>query len=193
MAIAQRQGVAINLRFVFLAQWLWRQMAAQVPGVAADTPFDAATLAWRIDRLLADPAFVQRRARLAPYLDACDETMRFAFARRTAQLLEHYTTYRHDWLERWSRGDALAAPASIEPGTTAHRAWIDDEAWQRALWQALERDLGLPGEHPAQRFVRSLEASRPPRRRDVAARNPRVRAALPWRRCTCTCLLHSRV
>jgi exodeoxyribonuclease V gamma subunit len=158
MAIAQREGVAINLRFVFLAQWLWRQMAMRVPGIAPDTPFDAATLAWRIDRLLADPGFVQRRPRLAPYLDACDEAMRFAFARRTAQLVEHCTTYRHDWLERWSRGDTLPVPASLAPDSAAHRAWIDDEAWQRALWQALERDLGLPGEHPARRFVKSLDA-----------------------------------
>ena len=159
MAIAQREGVAINLRFVFLAQWLWRQMASRVPGIAPDTPFDAATLAWRIDRLLADPAFVQRRPRLAPYLDACDEPMRFAFARRTAQLVEHATTYRPEWLERWSRGASITPPPSIEPDTAAHRAWTDDEAWQRALWQALERELGLPGEHPARRFVASLEAS----------------------------------
>ncbi len=157
MKIAQRQGVAMNLRFVYLAQWLWRAMAARVPDISADTPFDAPALAWRIDRAFADPAFVQRRARLAPYLDNCNVSMRFALAQRTARLVEHYTTYRHDWLERWSRGDALPPPASLAPGASAHSDWIDDEAWQRALWQRLERELQLPGEHPARRFVRALE------------------------------------
>jgi exodeoxyribonuclease V gamma subunit len=157
MALAQRHGVAMNLRFVYLAQWLWRAMAARVPGIAPDTPFDAPTLAWRVDRAFADPAFVQRRPRLAPYLGACDPAMRFAFARRTAQIVEHLTTYRRDWLERWSRGDAVPPPASIEPGSPAHRDWVDDEAWQRALWQRLERELGLPGEHPARRFERALK------------------------------------
>ena len=48
LALADREGVCANVEFMFLARWLWRQVARVVPGVAAESPFDPAALAWRV-------------------------------------------------------------------------------------------------------------------------------------------------
>jgi exodeoxyribonuclease V gamma subunit len=188
MRMADAFGVCANVQFSFLAQWLWRAMASVVPGIARDTPFDAGLLTWRLDAMFADQRFAAGQARLGPYLEACDEAMRFEFAQRTAQLFEHYTTYRDDWLERWARGERVEPPASIASGSSEHRAWTDDEAWQRALWQRLLQALDMAGEHPGQRFIRALHddharaRSRLPREIHVMALPAIPKLHLAWLR-----------
>jgi exodeoxyribonuclease V gamma subunit len=47
LAAADRFGICANLRFSFLAQWLWQQIGKLVP-VPAESPFAPPLLAWRI-------------------------------------------------------------------------------------------------------------------------------------------------
>ncbi|MGE4242848.1 exodeoxyribonuclease V subunit gamma [Ramlibacter sp.] len=149
LGIADREGVCANIDFLFLARWLWTQVARVVPGVQAESPFDPEALAWRVYDILRDPAFVSAHPRLAAYLAEADEVMRFDLATRAAGLLEQYVTYRTDWLETWQAG-ALAGIDS------------PDEAWQAALWHRIAAELGLGTTHPiaamAQRLAEGGEA-----------------------------------
>ncbi len=146
LAVADAQGICANLRFAFLAEWLWQQIARLVPGVAPASPFAATRLGWRVHNALCDAAFVSRHPRLAAYLRDADALMRWELAQRIGGLLEQYVTYRPDWLRAWSEG----RPADV--GTPKHL----DEGWQAALWQRIAAELGVQGPHPAQAFVAAL-------------------------------------
>src|SRR5512140_618032 len=152
LALADREGVCANVEFMFLARWLWVQEARVVPGVAAESPFDAAALAWRVYGAFGDAAFVAAQPRLAAYLQAAgaDDVMRYELAVKTASLLEQYTTYRTDWLAQWQDGRHIAL---AEANDTA----AADEHWQAALWQRIARELVLTADHPVTLLVEALE------------------------------------
>ena len=71
LAVADREGVSANLRFDYLAQWLWQQIGRVVP-VAERSPFSPALLAWRIhgllDRAHEHGAWVAAHPRLARWM-----------------------------------------------------------------------------------------------------------------------------
>ena len=111
LALADREGVCANVEFMFLARWLWRQVARVVPGVAAESPFDPAALAWRVYGAFGDADFVAAQPRLAGYLQlaGADDVMRYELAVKTAALLEQYVTYRTDWLAQWQEAGGISA------------------------------------------------------------------------------------
>lgn len=155
LAVADREGVSANLRFDYLAQWLWQQIGRVVP-VAARSPFAPALLAWRIHGLLdgAGPQgeWVAAHPRLARYLAGADARMRFELASRIARVFDHYLTYRPQWLALWAEGrGSVLGPAA----GAVERA---DEAWQAELWRRLREGMGLRQEHPAQAFLRRVTA-----------------------------------
>ncbi len=155
LAVADREGVSANLRFDYLAQWLWQQIGRVVP-VAERSPFSPALLAWRIhgllDRAHEHGAWVAAHPRLARYLDGADARMRFELAGRIARVFDHYLTYRPQWLEVWASGRGSA----LGPGASA--VALADEAWQAALWRRIRDGMGLRQEHPAQAFLRRVGA-----------------------------------
>ena len=158
LAIADAHGVCANLQFGFLAQWLWRQIAQHVPGVADDSPFAAATLVWRVHGAFADAGFVAAHPRLRAYLRDADALAHYELACEVAALFEQYLTYRADWLQAWAQGPAAAAlaPPAASP----------DTAWQAALWRRIVGQIELPVSHPAQAFAAALRrgaAELPPR------------------------------
>lgn len=152
LARADREGVCANVEFMFLARWLWQQVARVVKGVAAESPFDPAALAWRVYGAFGDAEFVSAQPRLAGYLQmaGADDVMRYELAVRTAALLEQYVTYRTDWLAQWQGGRHIALPAADD----AARA---DERWQAALWLRIARELDLDAAHPIALLVDALE------------------------------------
>ena len=149
LAVAEREGVAANLRFSYLAQWLWSQIG-KVVAVGEASPFAPAQLAWRIfDQFGArDDGWTSAHPRLARYLAGADAPMRFDLAERAARVLDHYLTYRPRWLAEWSAGRGVAGLADDA------RA---DEAWQAELWRRLTAGLGTRSEHPATTFFRAVE------------------------------------
>lgn len=147
LAIAEREGICTQVHFDFLAQWLWRQIARLVPGVAERSPFAPSSLAWRIWAAFDDAGFVAAHARLAGYLAKADAVMRYELAQRVATLFDRYLTYRSDWLQAWADGRSVL-PAS------SHGAV--DESWQAALWRRLIADLGVQQAHPADGFIAAL-------------------------------------
>ena len=151
--IAQRHGVCANVRFAYLAQWLWGLVAAAVPGVQARSPLATRPLGWRVYEALGDTTLVQAHPRLAAWLAEADPVMRLDLAQRVAGLLEEATTYRPDWLERWRAG-SQAELAGLDARAAA--LFREDEAWQAALWRRLSTDIGLAAQHPAETFMRLL-------------------------------------
>ena len=92
--IAERHGVCANVGFTYLAQWLWAQIG-RVLDVPARSPFAPDRLVWRCYRLLAAPlehAPWCASPRLAAYLSASDDAMRYELAHRVAIVLDHYLT-----------------------------------------------------------------------------------------------------
>ncbi len=151
LSITDRYGICANVRFSFLAQWLWRQIGQVIPSVAAESPFAPPVLAWRVFQIFDDASFLCHHPRLGGYLRAADPVMRYQLAARAAALIEQYMTYRPDWLTAWADGRS-AQTGDVD---TAHHA---DERWQSALWRRITEELGTDRQHPATTFLRAVES-----------------------------------
>jgi exodeoxyribonuclease V gamma subunit len=162
LALADSHGVCANIEFVYLARWLWQQVARVVPGVADESPFDPAALAWRVYSAFGDADFIAAHPRLSSYLQSAgsDDVMRYELAVKVAALLEQYVTYRTDWLAKWQDGAAPRLPHA--DGSAAA-----DERWQAALWQRIAGELDMQSEHPLERLVHELEQGGDKRAREA--------------------------
>ncbi|WP_300321056.1 exodeoxyribonuclease V subunit gamma [Accumulibacter sp.] len=149
LACADRQGICANVEFSYLAQWLWAQIR-QLVDVQDISPFSPALLSWRLFEILGERDFSADQPRLARYLRDADPVMRLDLAQRCAQLIEHYITYRPQWLAAWSEG-RRAGIAGLGAGHD------DDEAWQAALWRRITAELGTRRQHPAAAFFQRIE------------------------------------
>ncbi|MDH4391824.1 MAG: exodeoxyribonuclease V subunit gamma [Aquabacterium sp.] len=141
LQLAQRHGVCANLRFGYLAPWLWAQgtaaLAAAAPGTPlpvrtadiAQAPWQPARITWRVLAAFDDAAWVAAHPRLARYLAQADAVTRLDLAQRVAAQVDQHITYRPDWLAAWTAGRS-ALPADTP-----------DEAWQAALWRRLQTEL----------------------------------------------------
>ncbi|MGC2963073.1 exodeoxyribonuclease V subunit gamma [Paraburkholderia graminis] len=145
--IAARQGVCANVSFGYLAQWLWAQIGGVIE-VPRHSPFAPDRLVWRCYRLLGDSNEAlpwNASPRLRAYLDAADPSMRYELARRVATVLDHYLTYRPEWLLQWQKGGSIfASGAADDTGPRlvgASEAAREDERWQAALWRAVLTEL----------------------------------------------------
>lgn len=147
LELAQREGVCANVSFEYLAQWLWAQVARVQPQVTPESPFDAASLTWRVYAILQDADFIGSHPLLAAYLASgpADPAVAYELAAATAALMEQYITYRPDWLARWhvDAGDRVTG--------NAH------EPWQAATWARIASALALQGAHPIEAMARELE------------------------------------
>ncbi len=77
--------------------------------------------------------------------------MRYELAHRVAAVLDHYLTYRPEWLAAWQAGESVLAGDGAPRGISD--AARDDERWQAALWRALLAELSDSGTPPAHRFL----------------------------------------
>ena len=150
LALADRHGICANVEFSYLGQWLWRQIA-RIVEVQPDSPFAPEVLAWRVYEALGDTAFTDRHARLKSYFAGADAVMRLDLARHIAQLIEHYITYRPQFLAAWS----AKKRAPIEGLDAIGK---EDEAWQAALWRRLSTEIGAATEHPSVTFFNRIAA-----------------------------------
>ena len=133
LALAAHDGICANVRFEFLAQWLWAQPQRSGADVPASPPLAPARLAWRVLAAFDDAAFTAPHPRLASWLGAADPVMRLELAQRSATLIEQYATYRADGLARWTAGQWAQGAAPLSA----------DEAWQAALWRRLSAERAV--------------------------------------------------
>ena len=139
--LARRQGVCANVRFSYLAQWLWRQTERLLPDWPESARFDAEVFAWRILALFEDASWSATQPRLSAWLASADAVMRHELAQRVAGLFEQYLVYRPEWLEAWIRHETVRLPGADEGAAL-------DQQWQAALWRRLAEQTGSNGRHP---------------------------------------------
>lgn len=154
---ADRRGVCAQVRFDYLARWLWEHLRGLAEEVQGPWPFETGALKWAVYEELQDDGWTHAHPRLAGFLSACDEPMRFELAERIAAVLDQYLTYRPEWLDAWAREE----PGLHEPDAGADADARADLAWQAALWRRLARRRGATGAHPALRFAQALSDAPP--------------------------------
>ncbi len=124
-ALAERHGVAANLRFQLPAAFIWQLLSTALEaGEEGGSAYDRELLVWRLMRVLPGclehPAF----APLAGYLRGGDDELRlWQLCLRIADTFDQYLVYRPELILRWESG--------AEP---------DD--WQARLWREVAAAAG---------------------------------------------------
>jgi exodeoxyribonuclease V gamma subunit len=151
--LAERTGIAANLRFPLPARLVWELLGCWFDGLPEDSDWDRARLVWRLyahlPGLLADPAFAEP----ARYLDGEPRELKtYQLARRVADLFDQYLVYRPDLVLAWEQGGQEKAARG--DGGDAQSGWQGH--WQARLWRLLAAEIQTP--HRAALFARLAEA-----------------------------------
>ncbi|MET0231601.1 MAG: exodeoxyribonuclease V subunit gamma [Rhodanobacteraceae bacterium] len=135
--LAERHGIAANLRFLAPGEFVAEVLAANGPEHDDARSLDPSRLVWRLYSVLHDPAARAHPAiatALDRFLDGPDRDLKtWSLANALADVFTKYQAWRRDWLLAWDRG-----------------AERDD--WQAELWRRATRGLA----HRAQAIDRFL-------------------------------------
>ena len=136
LQIAQQQGVAANIEYPQVGEWVWHMAAAVLTDLPSLDPYTRDALAWQIYSQL--PELLERRAfaSLEQYLaDDRVGIKRWQLAQRIAGSFDRYQSYRPQTIREWSRGE--------------------DNQWQAQLWRSLIENRGL--DHRVASITRLIE------------------------------------
>jgi len=123
MQLADRQGLAMGVRYPFLRRVVDELATAMLGGQRRDSAlFGREALAWWFFDKLPEFATHQDFDLVRHYLRDGTALRRFELARRIADLFDQYQVYRPQMLKRWDIADT-------------------EGGWQGVLWRALRRDL----------------------------------------------------
>ncbi len=129
LSLAQKMGVAANIRYDNVAAFFWRIMFYCLPDVPQENVYAPPVLRWRLLAMITRDAPPEVRAVLDTYLQAYD-TADYALAQELARLFDQYLVYRPQWMDAWSADELVGL------GT--------DEAWQALLWRQLRAQIDSP-------------------------------------------------
>ena len=146
LAISKNMGVCANVRFSYLARWLWQLAGVADPRVPERSPVDPGIMTWLILRLLADGRFASY-SRIGHFIKEADDMMLYELAQSVAHVFDQYLTYRPDWLKLWSEGKTI-------PDFNGRKE--EDEDWQSELWRFMTQELNLSNTHPLQFALNKL-------------------------------------
>jgi len=143
---AQQRGVAANIDYPMVAEWVWQLAASVLPDLPPQDPYSREALVWQVfgllPELLHQPAF----GTLQTYLEDDDSGIkRWQLSQRIADSFDRYQAYRPQLVRAWSGGEdnhwqALLWRALVERRDIAHRVTT-----MSALIGLLERDQSVPG------------------------------------------------
>ncbi len=136
--LAQRAGIAANLRFPLPARLIWDLLGCWFEDLPPQSDWDKDRLVLRIfaclPGLAADPAFAEP----ARYLVGEPRELKtYQLAWRVADLFDQYLVYRPELVLEWEQG------ACLKP---------DQDHWQSRLWRLLAAQIHTP--HRAALFAR---------------------------------------
>jgi exodeoxyribonuclease V gamma subunit len=124
--LAERHGIAANLRFLAPGEFVAEVLAANVPEHDDARTLDPSRLVWRLYSVLHDPAARAHPAiatALDRFLDGVDRDLKtWSIANALADVFTKYQAWRRDWLLAWDRG-------------------ADRDDWQAELWRRATRGL----------------------------------------------------
>jgi exodeoxyribonuclease V gamma subunit len=149
--LARVHGICANVRFSYLASWLWGHTAHLMPDLPEAAQFDAGVFAWRILAAFDDAEWSAKQPRLSAWLAQADPVMRHELATRVAGLFDQYLVYRPDWLEAWFREETIAL-SDTDDGVAL------DQQWQASLWRRLAAETASDGRHPILALLEQLAA-----------------------------------
>jgi exodeoxyribonuclease V gamma subunit len=150
MGIAERLGVAANLRFPFPRGFVEEAMTAVLgPPPEEARAFSPDRLAWSIAALLPELCAGEGFERLHRYLEGdAPGARRLALARALAETLDQYPIYRPDWALAWERGEPAEFQAELFRALVARHGAFHMAARARAFIEAATQPepalAGLP-------------------------------------------------
>ncbi|HEY6892697.1 MAG TPA: exodeoxyribonuclease V subunit gamma, partial [Rhodanobacteraceae bacterium] len=152
--LAERHGIAANLRFLAPGEFVGEVLAANLPDENEARTIEPSRLVWRIYAALEDPASRKSpaiAAALDRYLDGPDRALRaWSLAHALADVFAKYQAWRRDWLLAWDRG-------------------ADRDDWQAELWRRATRGIAHRA-HAIDRFLRAFDGIDAPVPRGLPAR-----------------------
>ena len=105
LRIAQQQGIAANIHYPLVQDWIWQQAHGILADVAEQDPYSAQALYWKIFNLLPGLLEQDAFAALRTYLDDDNNGIkRLQLAQRIAVTLDRYQLYRPQQILDWSNG-----------------------------------------------------------------------------------------
>lgn len=127
MAIARRNSVCANTRFLFPNAFLYEYLRRAFPDAVSElAAFDVEAMTWRIMGILRDVNPHGPFAPLAAYMSDDPEGLKqFQLAARIADTFDQYLIFRPDMIFQWEAGQIPADPQA---------------AWQARLWNILSSD-----------------------------------------------------
>lgn len=163
--LAEKQGIAANLRFNLPAGLSWRLTREMLPNTPALNPFAANVLQWRLFTLFQSPEFASE-PRFQAAQDALEsylhngEYAAYQLAAQLADVFDQYLVYRPNWIEAWAAGKRVA---ELDKKSAAEQSWqmalwqyLDDGSYQTAhraqLWHELLHKLAQPNVRLPERF-----------------------------------------
>lgn len=118
LQIADRLGVAANLRFPLPARFIWQVLGSALETVPEqESAFQRDVMAWRIMERLGTLGGERGFETVRAYLEQDTDRGRFELAQETARVFDQYLLFRPDWIQRWESGE--------------------DSHWQAQLWRSL--------------------------------------------------------
>ena len=153
LQIAEKKGIAANLKFPLPASFIWQQYVDNLPNVAEQSQFAKDAMAWRLMTLIPQANVAQLNAYLQSS-SASEQQKRYQLALKIADLFDQYLVYRPDWIAAWERGDNVYIEQQIKnQKLTEHEKLFQqiqqDIQWQGELWRALVADVQAQHEESA--------------------------------------------
>lgn len=145
LQIAEKTGIAANLRFPLPASFIWQQYVDNLPQVAEHSQFAKEWMAWRLMTLIPRANISQLNA----YLQSSEQSEQqkcYQLAFKIADLFDQYLVYRPDWLAAWERGDDEYIQKQIQSQKNGKHEKLfkqiqQDIQWQGELWRALVAEI----------------------------------------------------
>ncbi len=153
IALAQRFGIAANIRYPLPATFIWDMFSRVLPDIPKESAFTKDAMTWKLMTLLPQVIDEAEFVSLKYYLDEdLDKRKLHQLAGRIADLFDQYLVYRPQWLESWQNNQLIEGLS-------------DNQLWQKRLWLALSEyteQLGQPRWHRAnlyQYFIQQLASN----------------------------------
>jgi len=118
LRIAQQHGVAANIDYPQVGEWIWTLAGTILDGTPKRDPYSREALNWQVFSLLPGLLEQESFAPLRHYLDDDNSGLkRWQLAQRIAAAFDRYQLYRPEKIRSWSAGN--------------------EHHWQARLWRAI--------------------------------------------------------